>query len=63
MKHAEVQYISLGFKYERAKSPEAGTAVAQAIRGLLESETIEDRTEARHLVDRGRQEARQGVAA
>ena len=63
MKHAEVQYISLGFKYERAKSPEAGTAVAQAIRGLLESETIEDRTEARYLVDRGRQEARQGVAA
>jgi hypothetical protein len=63
MKHAEVQYISLGFKYERAKSPEAGTAVAQAIRGLLESETIEDRTEARHLVDRGRQEARQGVTA
>jgi hypothetical protein len=63
MKHAEVQYISLGFKYERAKSPEAGTAVAQAIRSLLEAETIEDRTEARRLVDRGRQEARQGVAA
>jgi hypothetical protein len=62
MKHAEVQYISLGFKYERAKSPEAGTAVAQAIRSLLEAETIEDRTEARRLVDRGRQEAR-GVAA
>ena len=62
MKHAEVQYISLGFKYERARSPEAGTAVAQAIRSLLEAETIEDRTEARRLVDRGRQEAR-GVAA
>ena len=61
MKHAEVQYISLGFKYERAQSPEAGTAVAQAIRSLLEAETIEDRAEARHLVDRGRQEARQGV--
>jgi hypothetical protein len=63
MKHAEAKYISLGFKYERAQSPEAGTAVAQAIRGLLESETIEDRTEARHLVDRGRQEARMEVAA
>ena len=63
MKHSEVQYITLGFKYERAKSPEAGTAVAQAIRSLLEAETIEDRTEARRLVDRGRQEARQGVAA
>jgi hypothetical protein len=63
MKHTEHQYITLGYKYERAKSPEAGTAIARAIRGLLESETIEDRTEARHLVDRGRQEARQGVAA
>ena len=63
MKHAEAKYINLGFKYERAQSLEAGTAVAQAIRGLLESETIEDRTEARYLVERGRQEARQGVAA
>lgn len=63
MKHAEAKYISLGFRYERAQSPEAGQALAQAIRGLLESETIEDRTEARHLVHRGRIEARQGVAA
>ena len=63
MKHAEAKYINLGFKYERAKSGESGTATAQAIRRLLESETIEDRTEARRLVDRGRQEARQGVAA
>jgi len=62
MKHAAVQYISLGFRYERAQTPEAGTAIAQAIRSLLEAETIEDRTEARYLVDRGRQEAR-GVAA
>jgi hypothetical protein len=62
MKHAEVQYISLGFKYERAQSPEAGTAVAQAIRSLIEAERIDDRAEARYLVDRGRQEARQGVA-
>jgi hypothetical protein len=63
MKHAEVQYISLGFKYEQAKSPEAGTAVAQAIRSLIEAERIEDRADARYLVDRGRQEARQGAAA
>jgi len=62
MKHSEVQYISLGFKYEASKSLEAGTAVAQAIRGLLESERIDDRAEARHFVDLGRQEAR-GVAA
>ena len=63
MKHAEVQYISLGFRYEAAKSVQAGTAIARTIRGLLEAETIEDRAEARRLVDRGRQEARQGVAA
>jgi len=63
MKHAEVQYISLGFKYERAQSHAAGQAAAQAIRTLMESERIEDRTEARYLVERGRQEARQGVAA
>jgi len=63
MKHAEVQYISLGFKYERAKSPEAGTAVAQAIRTLMEAERIEDRADARYLVERGRQEARQEIPA
>ena len=62
MKHAEVQYISLGFKYERAQSPEAGQAVAQAIRTLIEGERVEDRADARYLVDRGRQEAR-GVTA
>jgi hypothetical protein len=58
MKHSEVQYITLGFKYERAKSPEAGQAVANAIRTLMEAEEIDDRAEARHLVERGRQEAR-----
>ena len=63
MKHAEVQYISLGFKYEQAQSPEAGTAVSRAIRSLIEAEQIEDRADARYLVDRGRQEARQGAAA
>lgn len=58
MKHTEAQYVSLGFKYEKAKSPEAGTAVAQAIRSLVEAERIDDRAQARYLVDRGRQEAR-----
>ena len=62
MKHSEVQYISLGFKYERSQSLGAGQAAAQAIRTLMESERIEDRADARYLVDRGRQEARQGVA-
>ena len=63
MKHAEVQYISLGFKYERAQSPKSGQAVAQAIRSLMEAEEIYDRAEARHLIERGRQEARLEVPA
>jgi len=63
MKHAEATYIDLGFKYERAQSPKSGQAVAQAIRAILESEEIHDRAEARHLIERGRQEARQGVVA
>lgn len=58
MKHTEHKYIDLGFKYERAQSSDAGKAVAEAIRNLLESESVDDRSEARHLVDQGRKEAR-----
>jgi hypothetical protein len=61
MKNTESQYINLGYKYEKAKSPEAGQAAAQAIRTLLEAEAIEDRADARYLVERGRKEAREGV--
>ena len=63
MKHAEATYIDLGFKYERAQSPKSGQAVAQAIRSLMEAEEIHDRAEARHLIERGRQEARLEVPA
>ena len=62
MKHTESEYISLGYRYERAKSHEAGQAAAQAIRALLEAERIDDRAEARQLVERGRVEARQVAA-
>jgi hypothetical protein len=62
MKHAEATYIDLGHRYERATSPQAGQAVASAIRALLEAEKIDDRADARYLVERGRQEAR-GVSA
>lgn len=61
MKAAESQYINLGYKYEKATSPEAGQAAAQAIRTFLEAESIEDRADARYLVERGRKEAREGV--
>jgi hypothetical protein len=62
MKHTEAQYITLGYRYEKAKSPEAGQAAAQAIRSLIEDEAIDDRADARYLIERGRQEAR-GVTA
>lgn len=58
MKHTEHEYIDLGYRYEQAKSPQAGQAVASAIRTLMEAEEVYDRAEARHLVERGRQEAR-----
>jgi hypothetical protein len=58
MKHSEVQYITLGYKYEQAQTSEAGQAVANAIRTLMEAEEIDDRAEARYLIERGRQEAR-----
>lgn len=62
MKHTESEYINLGYRYERAKSHEAGQAAAQAIRTLIEAERIDDRAEARQLVERGRVEARQVAA-
>jgi hypothetical protein len=63
MTSAEHKYIDLGYKYERAQSSEAGQAVAHAIRTLMEAERIEDRADARYLVERGRQEARMEVTA
>jgi hypothetical protein len=52
MKHNEADYVRAGYQYERGKLP------AQTLRAMLEAETIEDRTEARHLIERGRSEAR-----
>ena len=58
MKYPEAAYINAGHAYERAKTPAAVQARAQTIRAMLEAETIDDRTEARRLVDTGREEAR-----
>lgn len=58
MKYPEAAYINAGHAYERAKTPQATQARAETIRAMLEAETIDDRTEARRLVDTGRQEAR-----
>ena len=59
MKYAEKDYIQAGYKYEKAITPAAAAARAQAIRVMLESEDIDDHAEARRLIEQGRQEARQ----
>jgi len=53
MKHTEHAYIEAGYKFER------GQIAAQTLRAMLESEHRDDRAEARHLIERGRQEARE----
>jgi hypothetical protein len=52
MNHTEAAYIRAGYSYEKGKTP------AETLRHMIESETIPHRTEARRLIDQGRQEAR-----
>ena len=56
MNHTEHQYINAGYKYEQGKTP------AETLRRMIESEHIEDRAEARRLIEQGRREARQEPA-
>lgn len=58
MIHAEAKYIQMGYKYEKAASTDQARAVAAIIRSMIEAESIEDRAEARYLIERGRMEAR-----
>lgn len=53
MKHTEHEYIDAGYRMER------GTLSMSTVRHMLESERVEDRAEARYLIERGRQEARE----
>ena len=53
MNHPENAYIQAGYRYERGQTP------AETLRRMIESEHIEDRAEARRLIEQGRQEARQ----
>lgn len=59
MKHPEAHYINAGHRYERASTPAQVAAASQMIRSMLEQEKPHDQTEARHLIDQGRREARQ----
>lgn len=58
MKNPEAHYINAGARYERASTPGQVAAASQAIRAMLETEKPHDQTEARHLIEQGRREAR-----
>lgn len=58
MKNPEHTYTAAGARYERAQNPGQVAAASQAIRVLLEAEKPHDQTEARYLIEQGRQEAR-----
>ena len=53
MTHTEHAYIQAGYRYERGQTP------AETLRRMIEAEHIDDRAEARRLIEQGRQEARQ----
>jgi len=57
MNHTEAAYIQAGYDFEKGKTP------AQTLRHMIESETIPHQTEARRLIDQGRQEARLSTTA
>jgi hypothetical protein len=59
MKHAQADYINAGYRYEKANNADKARAVAEGIRKMLEQEDINDHTDARYFVERGRQEARE----
>jgi hypothetical protein len=58
MKNTEHAYTQAGYRYERATTPGQVAAASQAIRVLLDAEKPHDQTEARYLIEQGRQEAR-----
>jgi hypothetical protein len=55
MNYAPADYITAGYNYEKAST---STAQAIIIRRMLESENIDERAEARYLIEQGREEAR-----
>lgn len=58
MNHTEHAYIEAGRKYEKAPSIDAARAVAEKLRAMLSSEDPKDLSDARALIERGRDEAR-----
>jgi len=58
MKHAESAYVNAGARFERVQTTAGNIAAAAALRAMLETETPEDQTEARRLIEQGRAEIR-----
>lgn len=52
MNHSESEYVNAGYKLER------GRLSFETVRKMIESEHIDDRAEARRLIELGRAEAR-----
>lgn len=52
MTHTEAAYIQAGYKFERGQTP------AETLRRMIEAERIDERSEARRLIEQGRAEAR-----
>lgn len=62
MKYTVAAYITAGRKHEQANLDKA-QAVAEKIRKMLMQERLGDQPTAQYLIERGRQEARQKMAA
>ena len=58
MNHAPADYVTAGYRYEKAQTADAARARAQVIRAMLGSESTDDKQEARALIEQGRAEAR-----
>ena len=53
MIYTEHDYFKIGYAFEK------NCAIAHTIRAMLDKEKPHDQTEARHLIEQGRSEARQ----
>lgn len=58
MHYTEADYIKAGYQFERATTPDSARARAEVIRAMLNTESPTNQTEARRLIEQGRQEAR-----
>jgi hypothetical protein len=58
MHYTEADYIKAGYQFERATTPDSARARAEVIRSMLRTENPTNQTEARRLIEQGRQEAR-----